>query len=153
MHISIQEDRVPWTASHTLNQKGRWIRAPGSSRGVSVLLVVVGVSSVGLFWHPWFFITVDIRLEAVKIEGYYRKPNISNPQLVMRMQVVSMLVSKIMPLFKMPFKQKWACTWKDQWEGVWGRMDTRNVHDWVLCCPPETLTTLLISYAPIQNKV
>lgn len=106
MHISIQEDRVPWTASHTLNQKGRWIRAPGSSRGVSVLLVVVGVSSVGLFWHPWFFITVDIRLEAVKIEGDYRKPNISNPQLVMRMQVVSMLVSKIMPLFKMPFKQK-----------------------------------------------
>lgn len=71
--------------------------------GVSVLLVVVGV---GLFWHPWFCITVDIRLEAVKIEGDYRKPNISNPQLVMRMQVVSMLVSKIMPLFKMPFKQK-----------------------------------------------
>ena len=45
-------------------------------------------------------------MEAVKIEGDYRKPNISNPQLVMRMQVVSMLVSKIMPLFKMPFKQK-----------------------------------------------
>lgn len=74
--------------------------------GVSVLLVVVGVGSVGLFWNPWFFITVDIRLEAVKIEGDYRKPNISKAQLVMRIKVVSMLVSKIMPLFKMPFKQK-----------------------------------------------
>lgn len=74
--------------------------------GVSVLLVLVGVGSVGLFWHPWFFITVDIRLEVVKTEGDYRKPNISKPQLVMRIKVVSMIVSKIMPLFKMPFKQK-----------------------------------------------
>ena len=36
--------------------------------------------------------------------------------------------------------------------GVWGRMGT-----WIWmaespCCPPETITTLLISYTPIQNK-
>ena len=30
---------------------------------------------------------------------------------------------------------------------VWGRMDTYS-----LLCSPETITTLLISYTPIQNK-
>ena len=30
---------------------------------------------------------------------------------------------------------------------VWGRMDTFS-----LLCSPETITTLLISYIPIQNK-
>ena len=63
--------------------------------GVSVLLV--GVCSVWLFWHPSFFLHhSDIRLEAVRIEGDYREPNILNQQLVMRIKVVSMLMSKIM---------------------------------------------------------
>lgn len=53
-----------------------------------------------------FSITVDIRLEAVRIEGDYRKPNILNQQLVMRIKVVSMLVSKIMTLFKKTLEQK-----------------------------------------------
>ena len=38
------------------------------------------------------------------------------------------------------------------WAGVWGRMDTCTRMAESLCCPPETTTTLLISYTPIQNK-
>ena len=36
--------------------------------------------------------------------------------------------------------------------GVWGRMDTCIYMADFLCCSPETTTTLLISYTPIQNK-
>ena len=36
--------------------------------------------------------------------------------------------------------------------GVWGRMDTCIGMAKSLCCPPETITILLISYTPIQNK-
>ena len=32
-----------------------------------------------------------------------------------------------------------------------GRMDTCIRMGVSLCCPPETITTLLISYTPIQN--
>ena len=38
------------------------------------------------------------------------------------------------------------------WMGVWGRMDTRTCMAESLCCPPETITTLLISYTPMKNK-
>ena len=38
------------------------------------------------------------------------------------------------------------------WEGVWGRMDTCIFMTESLCCPSETVTTLLIGYTPIQNK-
>ena len=34
---------------------------------------------------------------------------------------------------------------------VWGRMDTHICMAESLCCPPETITVLLISYTPIQN--
>ena len=34
---------------------------------------------------------------------------------------------------------------------VWGRMDTCICMADSLCCPPETITTLLIGYAPIYN--
>ena len=33
--------------------------------------------------------------------------------------------------------------------GVWGRMDTCMCMAESLCCPPETITTLLIGYMPI----
>ena len=36
--------------------------------------------------------------------------------------------------------------------GVWGRMHTCICMAESLCCPPETITTLLISYTPIKNK-
>ena len=36
--------------------------------------------------------------------------------------------------------------------GVCGRMDTRICMAELLCCLPETITILLISYMPIQNK-
>ena len=36
--------------------------------------------------------------------------------------------------------------------GVWGRMDTCVCVAESLCCEPETITTLSISYAPIQHK-
>ena len=36
--------------------------------------------------------------------------------------------------------------------GVWGRMDTCICVAESLHCSPETVTTLLISYTPIQNK-
>ena len=36
--------------------------------------------------------------------------------------------------------------------GTWGRMDTWICMVEGLCCPPETITTLLISYIPIQNQ-
>ena len=36
--------------------------------------------------------------------------------------------------------------------GVWGRKDTYICMAESLCCPPETITTLLFSYTPIQNK-
>ena len=36
--------------------------------------------------------------------------------------------------------------------GVWGRMDTCICMAESFRCSPETVTTLLISYTPIQNK-
>ena len=36
--------------------------------------------------------------------------------------------------------------------GVWGRTGTCIYVAESLCCLPETTTTLLISYTPIQNK-
>ena len=36
--------------------------------------------------------------------------------------------------------------------GVWRRMDTCICMAESLCCSPETIITLLISYNPIQNK-
>ena len=36
-------------------------------------------------------------------------------------------------------------------KGVWGRMDTCICMAESLCCPPETITTLLVSHTPIQN--
>ena len=35
---------------------------------------------------------------------------------------------------------------------VWGKMDTCICMAELLCCAPETITTLSISYTPIQNK-
>ena len=35
--------------------------------------------------------------------------------------------------------------------GVWGRMDACIRTSESLCCPPETTTTVSISYTPIQN--
>ena len=37
-------------------------------------------------------------------------------------------------------------------KGVWGRMDTCICMAESFHCSPETTTTLLISYTPIQNK-
>ena len=37
-------------------------------------------------------------------------------------------------------------------EGVWGEMDTCICMAESLRCSPETITTLLIDYTPIQNK-
>ena len=37
------------------------------------------------------------------------------------------------------------------WSGVWGRMDTCICMAESLHCSPGTITTLLISYTPIQN--
>ena len=37
-------------------------------------------------------------------------------------------------------------------KGVWGRMDTRICIAESLCYSPETTTTLLTGYTPIQNK-
>ena len=39
--------------------------------------------------------------------------------------------------------------WQPGWEGCWGRMDTCTCMAKSLCCPPETITTLLIGYTPI----
>ena len=36
--------------------------------------------------------------------------------------------------------------------GVWGRMDTCMCMAQSLCCPPETITTLLIGCSPVLNK-
>ena len=41
--------------------------------------------------------------------------------------------------------------WRPGWLGVWGRMDTCIYTTESLCCPPETITTLLIGYT--QNKI
>ena len=37
------------------------------------------------------------------------------------------------------------------WRGLWGRMDIGICMSESLCCSPETTTTLLTSYIPIQN--
>ena len=37
--------------------------------------------------------------------------------------------------------------WQPGWKGGWGRMDTYMAES--LCCPPETITTLLIGYTPV----
>ena len=36
--------------------------------------------------------------------------------------------------------------------GVWGRMDTCICMARSLPCPPETITTVLISYTQVQDK-
>ena len=36
--------------------------------------------------------------------------------------------------------------------GMWGRMDTSIYMAESLRCSPETITTMLIGYPPIQNK-
>ena len=36
--------------------------------------------------------------------------------------------------------------------GEWGRRDSSICMTEFLCCPPETVITLSISYTPIQNK-
>ena len=41
--------------------------------------------------------------------------------------------------------------WQPGWVGVWGRMDACICMAESLRCSPETITTLLISYTPIQN--
>ena len=38
------------------------------------------------------------------------------------------------------------------WEGVWDTMGTCTCMAESLCCSPETTTTLLIDYSPIQTK-
>ena len=42
--------------------------------------------------------------------------------------------------------------WQPEREGSLGRIDTYTCIAEALCYPPETLTTWLISYNPIQNK-
>ena len=43
---------------------------------------------------------------------------------------------------------------RGSWDGraVWGRMDACICEAESLGCPPESITALLISYTPIQNK-
>ena len=36
--------------------------------------------------------------------------------------------------------------------GIWERMNTRIFMAESLCCSPEAITTLLLSYIPISNK-
>ena len=43
------------------------------------------------------------------------------------------------------------CGSLDGW-GVWGKGDTRMCMAESLRCSPETVTTLVIGYTPIQNK-
>ena len=43
-------------------------------------------------------------------------------------------------------------TWQPGWRGVWGRMGTCVCMAEALCCPSETITTLLIGYTPRPNK-
>ena len=42
--------------------------------------------------------------------------------------------------------------WQPGWERGLGGMDTCVCMAESLCCPRETITTLLIGYTPIQNK-
>ena len=44
--------------------------------------------------------------------------------------------------------------WQPGWEGLWGRvdLDTCICTAESFCSSPETVTTFLISYTPIQNK-
>ena len=41
--------------------------------------------------------------------------------------------------------------WQPGWEGLWGRTDTCICMAESLHCSPETITTLFISYKPIQT--
>ena len=44
--------------------------------------------------------------------------------------------------------------WQPGWERSWGESGYMYMYGWIesLCCPPETITTLLISYTPIENE-
>ena len=42
--------------------------------------------------------------------------------------------------------------WMPGWERVWKKMDMCICMTEFLCCLPETITTLSISYTPVQNK-
>ena len=42
--------------------------------------------------------------------------------------------------------------WQHGWDEVWGIIDTCKCMAESLCCTPETITTLLVDYSPIQNK-
>ena len=48
-------------------------------------------------------------------------------------------------------KRETQCYVAPGW-GVWRRMDTRMCVAESFCCAPETITTVLIDYTPIQNK-
>ena len=56
-------------------------------------------------------------------------------------------------LLKMIFFREFCLMLCDSLDGkeVWGRMDTCICMAESLCCPPETITPLLISYTPIQS--
>ena len=43
--------------------------------------------------------------------------------------------------------------WQPGWERVWGRTDTCICNAESLCCSPETVTTLLISYAAAAKSL
>ena len=70
-------------------------------------------------------------------------------------------VLKLGSIFKMDYQQGptvWqreccsvSCGSLDR-SRVWGRTDTRICMAGSLCCPLETITTLLIGYTPMQNK-
>ena len=47
--------------------------------------------------------------------------------------------------------QCYVAVWMAE-EWIWGRTDTSICMVGSLCCPPKTITTLLIDYTPIQNK-
>ena len=41
--------------------------------------------------------------------------------------------------------------WQPGWRGPWGRMETPIRAAESLCCPPETITTLSVSYVVVQS--
>ena len=42
-------------------------------------------------------------------------------------------------------------TWQPGWEWIWGRTDTWTCMLESLCCPPETITTVLIGFIPVKS--
>ena len=79
---------------------------------------------------------------------------LQGPWVLLTVQMLSS--RKIQTVFKVLLQSPGTCAQCSVaagWEGVWGREDAGVCAAGSPCCPPETVTALLIGCTPIQDKI